>query len=231
MPWKLSPSSLALYNECPRCFWLHLVKKVKRPTPIFPSLPSGIDALLKRYFDSYAIRNSLPPELNPLKDKYSLFSDIETLRSWRAPNGGLSWTDADGNVLRGAVDNILVRKDDDRLVVLDYKTMGFERENTYEKMAQYYQDQISIYTFLLQKQGYKTENYAYLLFYSPHSVQSDGKIVFKTYIVKCNVVPEDGLKLFKSAIKILNGAMPDSSEDCEFCRWASEYKHAVSSSI
>ena len=29
--------------ECPRCFWLQIVKNIKRPQGIFPSLPSGMD--------------------------------------------------------------------------------------------------------------------------------------------------------------------------------------------
>ena len=57
MPYKLSPSSLSLLSDCPRCFWLQLNKGVKRPEGIFPSLPSGIDRILKDHFDRYAEKN------------------------------------------------------------------------------------------------------------------------------------------------------------------------------
>src|SRR3989338_6659737 len=49
----LSPSALNLFLECARCFWLEKVKKIKRPRGIFPSLPGGMDRIIKTYFDSY----------------------------------------------------------------------------------------------------------------------------------------------------------------------------------
>jgi len=47
MNFKLSPSALNLMKECPRCFWLAQHKVWKRPSGIFPSLPSGMDRILK----------------------------------------------------------------------------------------------------------------------------------------------------------------------------------------
>jgi len=35
--YELSPSSLNLLEDCPRCFWLQLVKKIRRPNGAFPS--------------------------------------------------------------------------------------------------------------------------------------------------------------------------------------------------
>ena len=58
---KLSPTSLNLYLECPRCFWLHFNKKIRRPSGPFPSLPGGMDQVLKIYFDEYRGTEILPP--------------------------------------------------------------------------------------------------------------------------------------------------------------------------
>ena len=44
----LSPSSLNLMKDCPRCFWVQFNKGIKRPNGIFPSLPSGIDLRFNR---------------------------------------------------------------------------------------------------------------------------------------------------------------------------------------
>ncbi len=41
--YKISPSSLNLFLECQRCFWLQLVKKEIGPDTPFPNLPSGMD--------------------------------------------------------------------------------------------------------------------------------------------------------------------------------------------
>ena len=60
---KLSPSFISLMEECKRCFWLEKHKVWSRPVAIFPSLPSGMDNILKKHFDKFRDRNRLPPEL------------------------------------------------------------------------------------------------------------------------------------------------------------------------
>ena len=37
-PLQLSATTLGLYQECPRCFWLHMRAGVKRPARPFPSI-------------------------------------------------------------------------------------------------------------------------------------------------------------------------------------------------
>ena len=68
MTYKLSPSSLSLIKDCPRCFWLTNNKIWKRPSGIFPSLPSGMDKILKIHFDNFMEKNILPPELQENKE-------------------------------------------------------------------------------------------------------------------------------------------------------------------
>ena len=76
---------------------------------------------------------------------------------------------------------------------------------------------------LLNKNGFKTEDYAYLLFVHPTKAYKSGNVKFLSDLVKIKVSPRKGMKLFKDALKTLNGRMPKPSEDCEFCRWAEEY--------
>ena len=83
MPYKFSPSSLSLLKDCPRCFWFKFNKDIKRPEGIFPSLPSGMDRILKIHFDSYIEKGELPPELEELEGDVKLFDDEELLKEWR----------------------------------------------------------------------------------------------------------------------------------------------------
>lgn len=216
MPFKLSPSCLSLMKECPRCFWLHLVKNIKRPCGIFPSLPSGMDRILKAHFDAFMDKKMLPPELKACRG-YSLFDDKGLLDVWRNNFKGIEFKDASGNVLRGAVDNILVHGK--KLVVLDYKTRGFPLK---EDTAAHYQDQLNIYNFLLRKNGYLTEDYSFLLFYHPSFVNTDGSVVFHTDLVKMKIDVNNAEKLFKKAIKLLEGEIPKASSECEWCGWERE---------
>jgi len=217
MPYKLSPSSLALLKDCPRCFWLNFNKNIKRPDSIFPSLPSGMDKILKEHFDRFMKKGELPPELQELNGKVELFNDEELLKIWRSNFKGIQWTDTKGNLFRGAIDNILVKNN--KLIVLDYKTRGFPlKKDTHE----HYQDQMDIYNFLLRNNGYETEDYTYLLFYHPHKVEDNGHVCFNTDIVKIKVNIKNAEKIFNQAIKILESSIPKMTEKCSFCRWSKE---------
>ena len=77
----LSPSALNLFLECPRCFWLDRNKRISRPRGIFPSLPGGMDTVIKSYFDTYRLKNELPPEIKD-RVKGKLVSDIGRLNKW-----------------------------------------------------------------------------------------------------------------------------------------------------
>lgn len=217
MPYKLSPSSINLFLECPRCFWLQLVKGIKRPEGIFPSLPSGMDKILKQHFDAYMEKGELPPEIHAhgLKNGYQLFSDKKTLDIWRSNFKGIQYTDkTSGVLLRGAVDNILTNGK--KLIVLDYKTRGFPlKDDTHE----HYQTQMDLYNYLLRKNGYLTEDYAYLLFYHPTHVQANGDVVFHTDLIKIETDVKKGEKVFREAVKCLEGEEPKKGKECEWCGW------------
>ncbi len=209
---KLSPSSLNLMHECPRCFWLAQHKVWTRPSGIFPSLPSGMDSILKIHFDKFMRKELLPPELKNNKDTKGmlLFNDEELLKIWRSNFKGIQWEDKEGNILRGAVDNIL--KKGKKLIVLDYKTRGFPlKEDTHE----HYQNQLDIYNFLLRKNKYQTEDYSFLLFYHPKEVKENGDIIFNTDLKKMKVNVSNAESIFQEAIKLLNEDCP--SKSCDWC--------------
>src|SRR3989344_5605268 len=200
---KVSPSTLNLIAECPRCFYLAVVKKIPRPSSGFPTLPSGMDKMLKEHFDRFRDKNELPPELKLHKIDAQLFEDVELLKKWRNNRAGIEYFDEQqGILLRGAIDNVLSK--DGKLIILDYKTRGFAlKEDTPNR----YQDQMNLYTFLLQKNGYNTEEYAYLLFYLPERIQENGEFIFKTDLIKMKVSVEHAEQLFKRAITLINGSL------------------------
>ena len=223
MQFKLSPTSLNLMQECPRCFWLDKQDRWKRPAGIFPSLPNGMDKILKIHFDKFMEKGELPPELCDNKEckHLKLFDDENLLSIWRTNLKGISWTDENGNILHGAIDNILINKLNNKLIVLDYKTRGFPlKEDTHE----HYQLQLDVYNFLLKKNGYETEDFSYLLFYVPKEVLPTGEVVFDTNLVKMNVSAERGKKAFNDALKLLNGRCPKKHEEkiCPWCELLSE---------
>ena len=199
--------------ECKRCFYLQIVKNIKRPSTIFPSLPSGMDMILKKHFDKFMERNELPPEIRESCKDCKLFSDKKLLEIWRNNRKGIEYLDQDsGILLHGAVDNILVSKSG-KLIVLDYKTRGFPvKEDTHE----HYQLQMDIYNFLLRKNNYETEDFTYLLFYYPKEVKETGEIIFNTELRKIKVNAKEGEKIFNDAVALIS-SKEEPEEKCEWC--------------
>jgi hypothetical protein len=215
MTYKLSPSSMNLIEDCLRCFWLQIVKKISRPSGAFPSLPSGVDKMLKEHFDRFRDNNKLPPELKQLDGHIKLFDDKDLLKKWRNNLKGIEYKDEENDILlHGAVDNLLSKEN--KLIVLDYKTRGFALK---EDTAHHYQDQLDIYNLLLRKNSYETEDYAYLLFYLPEKVMETGEFIFKTELVKMKINVAHAEFLLDRAIKIVQGDMPEPSKECAYCRF------------
>jgi len=119
----LSPSALNLFLDCPRCFWQEKNLGIKRPRGIFPSLPGGMDLVIKKYFDLYRKKGMLPPELEG-KVEGKLYPEMDILERWRSwKHTNLKYEDeSSGAVLSGALDDCLLDKG--FYIPLDYKTRG-----------------------------------------------------------------------------------------------------------
>ena len=211
----LSNSRLSLYTECPRCFWLDLNAGIKRPDTIFPSLPGGLDLQFKRYFDQFRARGEVPPEVKG-KLPGNLLSDPKAIDRWRDWRRGIRyappWADIE---LMGALDECLV-DDNGFHYPLDYKTRGYApKADTHE----YYQDQMNLYTLLLEGNGHKTKGLAYLLYYHPVEVREHGLIQFDISIREVPSDPEAAERLVKDAVSVLSGPAPPSHPTCGFCNW------------
>jgi len=218
MIFKLSPSSLKIFENCPRCFWLQIKRKTSRPSMGFPTLPSGMDRILKIHFDRFRDKGELPPEIKKeIGDEYKLFNDIKLLEEWRSNFKGVQYMDEGTDILlHGAVDNILVKGK--KLIVLDYKTRGGAVK---EDTVAYSQLQLDLYNFLLRKNNYDTEDYAFLLFYMPKEVKENGDIMFNTHLEKVEINVENVERVFNEALGVLESEEPpEPSQKCEFCRWA-----------
>ncbi len=216
----LSYSSLSLFVECPRCFWLEKVRGIGRPETIFPSLPGGMDGVIKKYFDRFRSTGELPPELKG-RMKGGLFQDQEVLDGWRDWRRGLRYTDKDaGATLMGALDDCL--EHDGCYMPLDYKTRGYPVK---EDTPSYYQDQLNIYTLLLQENGYQPNKLGYLVFYHPLEQGDGGRITFHMHPVSRVTDPERARALFRNAVSLLRSSIcPPASQACGFCGWVGQLR-------
>jgi len=213
---KVSPSLIGYLRECPRCLWLEFNEKVKRPRGIFPSLPSGMDNILKNYFDSFRGRG-LPPEIEgEIKGAKLYDEDMESFEVWRNIDFGRGGLEAKfpklDMILRGAIDELLL-SDTGEYIIFDFKTRGYPlKEDTHK----HYQHQLDLYTLLFRENGMKPASYGYLLFFWPKEYK-EGSAKFNTELVKMDVGPDRGLKLLEETHKIITGPKPKAHEKCEYC--------------
>lgn len=220
---QLSPSTLSLFKECPRCFWLQLKAGVHRPQGIFPSLPGGMDGVIKTYFDQFrGTKEGLPPELRGKVDG-KLLDDQALLNGWRVRTGGLRYFDKKLNTkLMGLLDDCLVDSPSTSsgnkfYIPLDYKTRGYAPK---DDSSQFYQHQLDIYEWLLQENGYKTGGVGFLVYYHPIAVRQDGIVQFEVTPKRMETSPANARTLFEEAAKLLQGdKAPKAHSACTFCSW------------
>lgn len=213
---KVSPSGIGMLLECPRCLWLHYNEQVARPRGLFPSLPSGMDNILKDYFDTYRVKGEMPPEIKDQITDAKLFDDMEKLGPWREINfgrGGLVTEFPEHRmVLRGAIDDLLI-KDNGEYVLFDFKTRGYP---TKEDTHKHYQHQLDLYALLFERNGLKPAPIGYLLFFWPKKYEN-GAAVFNTQLIEMQISPEKGLEILKKVSDIIARPKPKAHEDCTYC--------------
>ncbi|OGZ67744.1 MAG: hypothetical protein A3D35_03765 [Candidatus Staskawiczbacteria bacterium RIFCSPHIGHO2_02_FULL_34_9] len=222
---NLSPNSLNLYLECQACFYLDKKMGIRRPPPYPYALNSAIDELLKEEFDSYRKRREPHPLIEENKIDAHLFGNQKLLDQWRDNFQGIRYYDTELKAtLFGAVDDILEFKDGS-LAVLDYKSTGSKVANVYDK----FQIQLDTYTFLLEKNKYKTNRKGYLAFYV---VDRDhgfvDRLPFRKKVVEIETNPSDVYEIFNDAVLLFKeDKVPKHSEDCLFGQWIDKVNHIV----
>jgi hypothetical protein len=217
---QLSPNSLNLFLECPLCFWLEKKLKIRRPQPYPYALNSAVDKLLKEEFDSYRAKGEPHPLLVAHNIPAKLFPNQDLLNQWRSNFVGIRYYDSELDAtLFGAVDDVLEFADG-KLAPLDYKSTGSNVANIYDR----FQIQMDVYTFLLEKNGFKTPKKGYLAFYIVDKKNGFGdRLPFKKEIHEIETNPSDIPQLFREAVELLRGEEPPThSPDCDYGRWLNE---------
>lgn len=189
---------------------------VRRPSGPFPSLPSGMDRILKEHFDRYRAAGEQPPELDGTSIDAVPYPDaefVEACRDWKREP--VYEDEETGVVLKGAVDELL-ETEEGEILVLDYKTRGWPpRDDT----TDYYVDQLNLYNLILRENGHATADVSLLLYYYPDRVREDGDVVFHTEPDTVPVDVEGARELVRDAVATMEGPLPEHDPDCDFCDW------------
>ena len=205
MTYTLSPSSLNLLEECPRCFYLQVVKKIRRPTGPMSSIPIKMDSIIKKYFNKYREKGILPPLI---KNKINGVLPLNMPKT-------LYFEDKKSGIrLKGLPDEYL-KLEDGSIIPFDHKTKSKAPEKTHPS----YQLQLDCYTFLLKVNSYKTKNFGYLAYYYPEQSELHHGMNIQVAIVKVKTNPERVRKILKKASQLLNRKLPRINRTCLYCKW------------
>ncbi|MCH8004394.1 MAG: PD-(D/E)XK nuclease family protein [Nanoarchaeota archaeon] len=218
MVFKLSASSLKLMKDCSTCFWWQVKKGIRRPPGPMSQLPNRVERLILNRFNEYRIKGKLPPELSSLKGM-QLLKNQKLHDEWK--NKGLSYIDNKNNFrLIAKPDDVL--ENENKYVILDYKTTGSNPENcTDEKfkddIEKYdYQLQVDVYNYVFRKNNLSTENFAYFLFIYLMEIDNKGKLTFGSKLAKTKINIKNVEKTLNIALNILKKENPPK-DGCPFC--------------
>jgi len=205
---SISQSTLNIYLNCRRCFWLLFNKGIGRPEGIKSSLPNKMDRIIKGYFDKYRIEGTLPPVIaGKIKGK---LAKIPLNLKFEDSKNDLSIT--------GKLDECL-ELEGGIFIPLDHKTKG-DLPGGEEYSKKYYKLQMDTYTLLLKANRYHTDNFGYIVYYSPARGDILKGIPFETEIHKIETEPERAYQIFIEARNSLKGPLPGPGQNCQYCAWA-----------
>ena len=190
---------------------------IRRPQPYPYALNAAVDVLLKEEFDKYRKKQELHPLLVAHNVPAKLFADQKLLDKWRNNFEGIRYYDPtlDATIF-GAVDDVL-EFSDGKLAPLDYKSTGSAVPKVYDR----FQLQLDVYTYLLEKNGYKTIRKGCLAFYVVDKENGfEDKLPFKKEIQMIDTDPTYVQGLFTEAVALLRGPLPkEHSPDCQYGHW------------
>ena len=221
---KLSRSRLQLFLDCPRCFWLVMRRRIKRPPIADYLLNETVDLLLKREFDAYRQRQAAHPIIKEYKLDALPFAH-DDLDRWRNPFDGVQHLDEQRNLLLfGGIDDVWHNKAGE-LMVVDYKATARNKPVTelYPEGGYHdaYRHQLDFYSWLLEKNGFRLAPTAYFVYATAdkNKAKFTKKLHFDLKLIAHEVRTDWIEPALSKAKECLDGDMPKYRQQpkCDWC--------------
>lgn len=213
--------------QCPRCFWLDVRLKIKRPDGPPFQINKAIDELFKKEFDGYRMKG----EPHPLMVEFGVAAvpfQHDKLSTWRETFTGVVAIHKATNLhVFGAVDDLWVN-DKGEVIVVDYKATAKEKDVTLDSDWQIsYKRQMEVYQWLLRQNGLQVSDTGYFV-YANGRLDLDGffnRVEFRTKIIPYrgnDAWVEPALQQMKECME---GNMPPvglaaMGGPCDYCMYA-----------
>jgi len=223
-PFKLSRSKLELLLRCQRCFYLDRKLGVGQP-PGYPfNLNIAVDALLKKEFDDYRLKQKPHPLCieNNIDAVPFQHDDIERWRD--SLHAGVQYALPGTNfVLHGGVDDVWINTKTKELIVVDYKATSKKEAVSLDADWQAgYKRQAEIYQWLLRKNGFAVSDTAYFVYCNG---KTDAENFNKQLHFDVSLLPYHGddswidQAVMNAYSCLQSNIIPPVSESCDYCQY------------
>lgn len=230
-PFKVSRSKIALFAECPRCFYLDQRLGIGRPqTPPF-SLNTAVDELMKKEFDIHRSAGTAHPIMKSGGIDAVPFRH-EKIEEWRdALRRGIAYHDPETNLtIRGGIDDVWLGESG-KLIIVDYKATSKKGEITLDAQWQDgYKRQIEVYQWLFRMNGFDVSDTGYFVYVNGITEKDafNERLEFTT-----KVIPYKGsdswipgtVKNIKECL--IGNLAPAKTDDCSYCAYREEAGKAL----
>lgn len=171
--------------QCPRCFWLDVRLKIKRPDGPPFQINKAIDELFKKEFDGYRVKR----EPHPLMVEFGVDAvpfQHDQLDTWRETFTGVVAIHQPTNLhVFGAVDDLWTNAAGE-VIVVDYKATAKDKDvNIDADWQMSYKRQMEVYQWLLRQNGLNVSNTGYFV-YTNGRMDVDGffdRVEFRTKVI------------------------------------------------
>ncbi|MBI2004697.1 PD-(D/E)XK nuclease family protein [Patescibacteria group bacterium] len=230
--WRLSRSKIALFLECPRCFYIDNKLGHARP-PGYPlNLNTAVDALLKKEFDVHRAGGSPHPLMQVYGVDAIPYNHAE-INIWRENFKGIECTHAaTGFTVSGAVDDVWVNPKGE-LIVVDYKATSKDEkiESLDKDWHDGYKRQMEIYQWLLRQRGFAVSDTGYFVYANASKDREafDGKLEFEVTLIPYTGSTDWVEKTLSDIRACLEGEdLPQAGADCDYCTYREVVSNALS---
>jgi len=228
-PFKVSRSKIELFMQCPRCFWLDVRLKIKRPNGPPFQINKAIDELLKKEFDSYRLKGEPHPWMTDNQIK-AVPMQHANLNDWRHNFTGVTTLHEPTNLhVFGAIDDIWIN-DDGEAIIVDYKATAKATDVGIDADWQMsYKRQMEVYQWLVRQNGFKVSDTAYFV-YTNGRLDLDGffnKVEFRTKIIPYQGNDSWIEPTLLKMKEVMDGDIPAVGSaamggECDYCSYAKQ---------
>lgn len=231
-PIKLSRSSVDLFLDCQKCFYLKIKHRLPRPNSPKVSLNLKVDELLKKEFDTFRSNQSQHPIMQTISGEVFPYSHPD-LEKWRHNFTGIQYKHKNLNfLLYGSVDDLWFSRKTNQVIVVDYKATSSQYPPSKLRLNQYSQ-QLGFYNWLLKKNNIPTHDTNYILLANAHtpSTSFDNTLRFNSTLIP---IP-NSIDWIEPVLTDINNCLselnpPNSNPDCKFCKYTNSVKNLTAQS-